>query len=101
MADNTLITATSIDQYIDRPPRPLFLLLRVAGWLLFAAGVCTSGITIQLIRRSYSPTPFADQWVPLDGLSGGLPWLSLSSLWRQHNEHRIPLSRLSLIVDLK
>src|SRR5579875_2724041 len=78
-----------------------FRLLTVTGTLLFLAGLCTAILTVQLVRVSYSPTPFGDQWGVVDDLSSGLRWWSPVWLWRQSNEHRIPLFRLSYIADIK
>jgi hypothetical protein len=49
----------------------------------------------------YSPTPFADQWLPLWDLAQGRSWYSPLWLWQQHNEHRIPLEKLALYADLR
>lgn len=68
--------------------------------LLFILALSTIplGVLIFFVWRFSLPVPIVDQWhfVPLlmmadDGT------LTLSDIWAQHNEHRIPVSRLILI----
>jgi hypothetical protein len=80
---------------------PLYWVLRLSGLLVLLAGAATATITLLLIGKSYSPTPFSDQWTLIDDLAAGVHWWSFSWLWHQHNEHRIPLARLSVVADLK
>ncbi len=49
---------------------------------------------------AFSPTPHVDQWAILNDISAGQHWYSPAWLWKQHNEHRIPLLRLAMYADL-
>jgi hypothetical protein len=42
-----------------------------------------------------------DQWAIVDALQRSHGAVSLSLLWAQHNEHRIPVGRLAVIADLR
>lgn len=101
MIDKQTLEPIDIGQNIHRTAGPLYWALRVSGLLLLLAGAATAAITLLLIAKSYSPTPFADQWTLVDDLAAGVHWWSFSWLWHQHNEHRIPLARLSVVADLK
>ena len=74
--------------------------IAACSWLLLVAGVSTAVVTGWLIIIGYSPTPYSDQWAFLVDLWQGKHWSSLAWLWQQHNEHRIPLSRVSVFADL-
>jgi len=54
-----------------------------------------------LVYRTYSPIPFFDQWNIVDSMRnlGKTPVPSL--LWAQHNEHRIPIGRITAYADLE
>ena len=45
------------------------------------------------------PCPFWDQWSELNVIAAG--HTSLKWLWSVHNEHRIPIPRLLMLLDLK
>ena len=67
---------------------------------MFALGILTIAVTGYLAIRVYSPVWFADDWqVPMDyiGLGGHYP---LAKFWAQHNEHRVPFVKASILVDL-
>ncbi|MGI9072896.1 MAG: hypothetical protein ACR2JB_16665 [Bryobacteraceae bacterium] len=53
------------------------------------------------MRIAFSPTPHADQWAILDDITAGQKWFSPTWLWKQANEHRIPLLRLAICADLQ
>ncbi|MGI8960410.1 MAG: hypothetical protein ACR2IV_11735 [Bryobacteraceae bacterium] len=53
------------------------------------------------MKIAFSPTPHADQWAILDDITAGQKWFSLTWLWKQANEHRIPLLRLAISADLQ
>lgn len=69
--------------------------------LVLIGGLCTIGVAGSLMISGYSPTPYADQWLPLWDLAQGRSWFSPVWLWQQHNEHRIPLEKLALYADLR
>jgi hypothetical protein len=63
-----------------------------------AGGLGTIGAVGYLVVRSYTCLPFWDLWSISIFLAG--PKLSvLQWLWAQHNEHRIPLSKIVLLLD--
>ncbi|MEA5398445.1 hypothetical protein VB734_00115 [Synechococcus sp. BA-124 BA4] len=75
----------------------------VPGWWLAAAAVLIAGffLTLSVIGTAlrYSPIPYFDDWdaalrFMMDG--GGV-----AALWKQHNEHRIVLTRLLIWADYR
>ena len=57
----------------------------------------TTGLLVTRYGRNH---PYADDWAMVPGLTEAKP-LSLSWLWAQHNEHRIPLPKLVYHVVTK
>lgn len=53
------------------------------------------------MKIAFSPTPHADQWAILADITAGQKWFSPAWLWKQANEHRIPLLRLAACADLQ
>jgi MFS family permease len=51
------------------------------------------------MKIAFSPTPRVDQWAVLDEITAGPKWYSPFWLWRQFNEHRVPLLRLAAYAD--
>lgn len=61
------------------------------------------GMTVSLTLRfchSSSPVPLAEDWLMVAPLTGNEPDLG-SWLWRQNNEHRLPIARLLYLGVLK
>jgi hypothetical protein len=59
----------------------------------------SSAITSALIAyRSFSPVLSQDQWELVSDL--GRIFLPPSTLWAQHNEHRIVVGRLAALADM-
>jgi hypothetical protein len=75
---------------------------RVAFWLSYAillGGILTIAVALRLVVTTYSSLPFWDGWMQL-GLDGGGNPLSPAWLWKQWNEHRMPIPKLFLAADL-
>lgn len=66
---------------------------RLAAGLVLLAGLTMAAWTAFYMVKWHSPAPFMDQWGVV-----GKP-LSLDTLFRQHNEHRIAVPRLFFFVD--
>jgi hypothetical protein len=76
-------------------------LLRCSGYLVLALGSGTILAALWVMRAGFTPTPYGDYWTELYSftLNAGSrfwPWI-----WAQHNEHRIPLQRLAMCLDLR
>jgi hypothetical protein len=67
------------------------LLVGGAGMVAFLA------YTVFLI---YSPLPWVDQWTFLQDVIANHGHYGTGLLWKQHNEHRIPLPKLFYLADL-
>jgi hypothetical protein len=78
--------AASVKEWLGK----LTLLLSVVAFL------CAVSLTV----RTYMPCPFWDQWAEINSIANGAHWSSWSWLWSQHNEHRLVLTRLLLLLDL-
>jgi hypothetical protein len=61
---------------------------------LFWAGMLASAVTY--VGLYGSREPYMDDWGVVPALTGTQP-ITLSWLWSQHNEHRLPLPRLLLV----
>jgi hypothetical protein len=73
-----------------------------AAWAAFAVPLLLFATSAWTVVRTYSPTPFWDQWANImdwqDVLKHGL---TFDYLFSQHNEHRIFFPRLVFLADLK
>ena len=81
---------------------------RVLDWssivlsaVILVLGLYAAVSTALLVYRTHSPVPYFDQWNIIASLRqlGKTPVLSL--LWAQHNEHRIPIGRITGFADLE
>ncbi len=86
-------------QFITRPAKLQRLSLACA-LVILVAGLATAVFCPVLMKMAFTPTPHVDQWAILNDISAGEKWYSVAWLWKQHNEHRIPLLRLALYADL-
>lgn len=72
---------------------------RAASALSFAilfGGFLTFAVAVYIVKIGYSSLPFQDGWTEVEfAAAGGNPF-SPAWLWRQHNEHRLPIPKLSL-----
>ena len=82
--------------------RPRTLVLSLVSLAAFLAGCGVAIETGLIVHRTTVAVPFADHWDILREFfatrSDVHDWASF--LWRQHNEHRIPLLRLLLAADV-
>ena len=69
--------------------------------IILGFGLWTAFSTARIVRLTYSPIFFADQWAIVNDLQHSHGVVSVPLLWAQHNEHRIPVGRLALIADLR
>jgi hypothetical protein len=77
-------------RWIERAKSPIAVTTFVAGAFIAIS-------TILMAARAWNPIPFWDQWQNLASAADH----SLSSLWAQHNEHRILFPRLIFWLDLR
>src|SRR4051794_8318269 len=77
-------------QHLRVSSRPVALLV----WGTWA--LMTLAALVQLIRYGHN-VPFAEDWTVVPFAHGREP-ISLSWLWSQNNEHRVPLPRLLLVA---
>jgi hypothetical protein len=73
----------------------------ILSLVILGLGLYAAVSTALLVYRTYSPVPFFDQWAIVDSMMhlGKTPILSM--LWAQHNEHRIPVGRITGFADLE
>lgn len=67
--------------------------------LLLAFTALASAVALTI--RIYMPCPFWDEWSEINPVANGAGFSSWSWLWSQHNEHRLLLTRVFLLVDLR
>jgi hypothetical protein len=69
-------------------------------YLVLLVGLATAFVSAYMVISTYSSLPHWDEWELVDHVAGGKPF-SLAWLWAQHNEHRIPFSKLLFLADLR
>ena len=74
--------------------------ISILSYAILLGGVVTISLALYLVVVSYSSLPYWDGWTQVFAVRDGNP-LSLSSLWKQHNEHRMPIPKLFLQADLR
>lgn len=65
-----------------------------ASVLACALALCVMAVTFRAMAIVYLPVPYWDQWYYVT------PAQTLSSLWKQHNEHRLVLYKLISAADM-
>lgn len=72
----------------------------ILSYLILAGGFLTALYSSYIVVVSYSSLPYWDGWVEIDfPATGGIS--TLEWLWTQHNEHRLLISRLFMLADLR
>lgn len=84
-----------LNQIIARFPKPKYtiLLLQLCALAYFVLAVI-GGI------KNFSPVPHWDGWAALEFFTEISNGWNFDSLWHQHNEHRIALSRMLFWIDI-
>lgn len=72
----------------------------VFSYLALIAGLGSLAATVYLVERSYSCLPFGDKWSIITFWARPTQ-PTLHWLWAQHNEHRILLSKIVLLLDYR
>jgi hypothetical protein len=72
----------------------------ILSYAILLGGIITVVVALYLVVVTYSSLPYWDGWTQIFAAKDGNP-LSLSSLWKQHNEHRMPIPKLFLMADLR
>ena len=72
----------------------------ILSLVILGLGLFAAVSTALLVYRTYSPVPYFDQWNIVDSMMhlGQTPVLSM--IWAQHNEHRIPVGRITGYADM-
>jgi hypothetical protein len=74
---------------------------RIFSYAILLGGLATIGFSAYLVVVSYSSLPYWDGWTQVSyAAHGGNPF-TLDWLWKQHNEHRMPIPKLFLLADLR
>ncbi len=68
-------------------------------FLILAAIALLSSVALTI--RSYMPCPFWDEWAFVNAIAAGTGPSSWKWLWSQHNEHRLLITRLLILLDLR
>ena len=68
----------------------------VAPALVWAVWALLTTLDLFWVTKSSMNLPLVDEWVMVPVLTGHEP-VTLSWIWSQHNEHRLPLIRLFLL----
>ena len=71
------------------------------SYLVLFAGIATIAVAAYMVVLCYTPLPWSDGWGEIFAPASGEKLFSLSWLWAQHNEHRLFIPKLFLIVDLR
>ena len=72
----------------------------VLSYLILLGGLITIVVTGYMVVMSYSRLPFAESWLQIWAPAKGISPVSLHWLWQQHLEHRFPIPKLFLAIDL-
>ncbi len=72
----------------------------VLSYLILLGGLSIIVVTGYMVVVSYSRLPFAESWLQISIVAQGGSPVSLGWLWQQHLEHRFPIPKLFLAVDL-
>jgi hypothetical protein len=70
------------------------------SYLVLSGGLLTAAMSAYMVISTYSSLPHWDEWELVDRVATGKP-LSLTWICAQHNEHRIPFTKLFFLADLK
>ena len=72
----------------------------ILSYLILAGGLGTLAAMVNLVVRSYTCLPYWDMWSVPTFLAKPTQ-TTLHWLWAQHNEHRILLSKIVLLLDYR
>ena len=84
--------------------RPIAALTQKAvdwtSYLVLMSGAAMTCFMAYIVWVSYTPMFWVDQWSFLMELIGNHGHYSAAMVWRQHDDHRIPLPKLFYLIDL-
>ncbi len=72
----------------------------ILSYLVLLAGLATIAFSAYLVVASYSSLPYWDGWTQISHAANTGNPSTLAWLWKQHNEHRMPIPKLFLLADL-
>ncbi len=84
-------------RWLDRFPRVGSIL----SYAILVGGILTVVLAAYLVLVSYSPLPYWDGWIQINFAAEGRNPFTSGWLWKQHNEHRMPVPKLFLLADLR
>jgi hypothetical protein len=70
------------------------------SYVLLAGGVAVIAFMAYSVYLVYTPLFWVDQWMFLQNLIADRGRIGVEFLWKQHNEHRIPVPKLFDLADL-
>lgn len=73
----------------------------ILSCLIFLGGWVTIGIALYMVIVCYTSLPWSDGWTTIFAAAHGEKLFSLKWFWQQHNEHRLLLPKLFLVLDLR
>ena len=73
--------------------------LRLAYWAM-AGALIAFLCTLYSSFHNFIPYPVADEWQTVDYLRENNGHYPLPKLWAQHNEHRMPITKLLMVADM-
>jgi hypothetical protein len=75
--------------------------LSILSYAILVGGIVTISVVAHMVVVSYSSLPYVDGWAEIDAVSRGANLSLPGWLWKQHNEHRLVIPKLFLLVDLR
>jgi hypothetical protein len=70
------------------------------SYLSLVAGLLVIAFMAWMVWLSYTPLLWVDQWAFLHELIGNHGHYGAALIWKQHNEHRMPVAKLFYLIDL-
>jgi len=97
----SVASITQVKSTATAAATPLSRTASALSYAILLGGIATIAVTLHLVIVSYSSVPFWDGWTQIAAAASGESPFSSAWLWRQHNEHRLPIQKLFLAVDLR
>ncbi len=86
---------------VDRSDAAVFQASKIIAYVILLVGIITVTLSAYLVIVSYTNLPHWDEWSQIDFAANRKAQSTLDWLWSQHNQHRLVISRLFLLADLR
>jgi hypothetical protein len=86
---------------VERSEKRVLQASTAFAWAILLGGIVTIAAAVYMVVVSYSSLPWDDGWIQIDPLVNGINPLSLHWLWAQHDDHRLVITKLFLLADLR